>query len=233
MSKAAEKYRLKYDSTIIAASFENSRSIAIEEETKALIGNKALEKKVKTALAKDGVSSVDALAYFYAAESGAALVKKSKGETLFQEASLLRFKWLMRGLELELLDKVLFVAGIDVTRLYLWKTGDGLLPQPLDNGVVASNGSEVLVVELTGLNRISGYMNFKNMQNGDTIIVREYVKLLSSSSYSEYDSQQYDNAQAEPVVYFKTKPTQFGTKITMQQTSGAPRDIEYDFFKEA
>jgi hypothetical protein len=233
LSHAAKKYAVKYDPALIAQKYASVQEIAIEEETIALIGNKALEKRVKNALLKDSISSLELLPYFYCAENGAALVKKYRGGTLIQEASLLRFKWLIRGLELDLLDKVLFVAGIDVTRLLLWNVGAARLPQPLGNGVFTADSSEYLVVELTGLNRLMGYINLKNMQAGDTIIIREYVKLLSSSSYSEYDKTLYVGVQVEPVIYFKSKEVQFGVRVTLQQTAGSYRNIEYDFFKEA
>jgi hypothetical protein len=233
LSHAVKKYATKYDPQTIGAKFQQSKALAIQGETEAINRNALLEQRVKQTLRNDNISSTQLLAYFYVAESAQLLVRKYKAGTLTLEASLLRFKWLQQGLELDLLDKVLFVAGVDVNKLMMWNVGAPILPQPLGSGVLNADGSEQLVAEITGLNRIMGYVNLINLQAGDSVILKQYVKLLFLGSYSKYDEQPYSDVQPDPVIYIRSKESQFGVKITLQQTGGVNRSFEYDFFKEA
>ena len=231
--KAKKKYAAKYDSQSIGAKFEQSKAIALQYQGAYIPSLFELKKKVYNALENDGLNSTELLAYFYVAEMGVRLVRKYKAGTLTLEASLLRFKWLQQGLELELLDRVLFIAGIDISKLLRWNVGAPILPQSLVSGTLTADGTEQLIAEITGLNRIMGYVNLINLQAGDTVILKQYVKLLYLGSYWKYDEHSYSDVQAEPVVYIRSKESQFGVKITLQQTSGLYRDFEYDFFKEA
>lgn len=233
MSHALKKYTVKYDSNTIGTKFEQSKALAIQGEAEAIHRNALLEQKVKQALRTESISSTQLLAYFYIAESAQLLTRKYRAGTLALEASLLRFKWIQQGLELGLLDRVLFLAGIDVSKLMMWNVGAPILPQPLGSGVLTADGLEQLVAEITGLNRIMGYVNLSNLQAGDSVILKQYVKLLFLGSYSKYDEQSYSGVQTDPVVYIRSKESQFGVKITLQQTVGVNRSFEYDFFKEA
>jgi len=88
------------------------------------------------------------------------------------------------------------------------------------------------VIELTGLATLEGHIDLSNMQAGDRIVIREYIKLKSGGSYALYADGEYVDAQAEPAVHFVKLPAKYGVKITLEQTAGTIRDFDYNFFKE-
>jgi lipopolysaccharide export system protein LptA len=97
-------------------------------------------------------------------------------------------------------------------------------------GSITANGSEQTVTEISEATRISGYINLTNLQAGDTVVIRQYIKLFSS--YQKYEEESYSDAQAKPIIYIRPKEIASGTKVTIQQTAGVFRDFEYKFIKE-
>ena len=103
---------------------------------------------------------------------------------------------------------------------------------PLTGGVIVMNGSEQTVVEYIGMGRVMGYLDLTSMASGDTIVIRQYVRLRRDGGYKRYAEETYSGAQPDPVVYVKPKESNYGIKITLQQTAGTFKLIEYNFLKE-
>jgi hypothetical protein len=102
-------------------------------------------------------------------------------------------------------------------------------------GTVAMDGTEKNVVldEVTGNPQrfLEGYIDLTPMQSGDTIIVRQYMKIASAGNYVKYAEETYSGAQTLPLLYITTKTGRYGIKITAQQTSGTNRTLTYQFFR--
>lgn len=232
-SRAQHKYAAKFHPPTIGAKFEATKALAIQYHNDSIPSLFELKKKVYAALQNEVINSNELLSYFYFGESALKLSERFSGETLKLEAAILRFDWTKRGLDEDLLDRVLFLVGINPSLLVVFGGGAGILPQPLVNGTLTADGSEQLVASLSGLNRLMGYISLKNMAGGDTVIIREYMIIGVGGPYEEYHEITYSDVQSEPLVYIKTKPIQFNAKITLQQTAGGFRNFEYDFMKEA
>jgi hypothetical protein len=102
-------------------------------------------------------------------------------------------------------------------------------------GSVAMDGTEKNVVldEVTGNPQrfLEGYIDLTPMASGDTIVVRQYMKIASAGNYVKYAEETYSAAQTLPLLYITTKSGKYGIKITAQQTAGTNRTLQYQFFR--
>jgi hypothetical protein len=102
-------------------------------------------------------------------------------------------------------------------------------------GTVAMNGTELNVVldEVTGNPQrfLEGYIDLTPMDSGDTIVVRQYMKIASAGAYVKYAEETYSGAQTLPLLYIVSKSGRYGIKITAQQTAGTNRTLQYQFFR--
>lgn len=97
-------------------------------------------------------------------------------------------------------------------------------------GTLGSDGTEQTVAEITEAVRLSGYISLANMQAGDTVVLRQYVKLFDT--YERYAEDEYSDVQGSPMVYFTPKEISSGLKVTLRQTIGPSRNFSYKFIKE-
>jgi hypothetical protein len=102
-------------------------------------------------------------------------------------------------------------------------------------GTVAMDGTEKAVVldEVSGnpSRFLEGYIDLTPMASGDTIVVRQYMKIASAGNYVKYAEETYTGAQSLPLLYITTKSGRYGIKITAQQTAGTNRTLTYQFFR--
>jgi len=103
----------------------------------------------------------------------------------------------------------------------------------LGSGKMVADGTEQIVFEFVCQEPfvIDGYVNLKEMEAGDVIVIREYVKLAVDKEYGLYDDETYSGAQERPMVYVRPKPSIYGAKITLQQTAGVFKSFEWEFYK--
>jgi hypothetical protein len=108
-----------------------------------------------------------------------------------------------------------------------------LAPTTPSEGSVTADGSEQTVVEATGTLefQLDGYIDLTNMASGDTVVVREYMKIQSAGDYVKYAEETYSGAQSIPLLHILTKPARYGLKVTLRQTAGTNRSYPYQFFK--
>jgi hypothetical protein len=103
--------------------------------------------------------------------------------------------------------------------------------EPFAKGTIVADGSEQVVMEVSGSVRVSGYISLANMEAGDTVIIKQYMKLLNGE-YKRYASETYTGAQENPIVYITPKELASAIKVTLQQTSGTYKTFDYLFIKE-
>jgi len=103
---------------------------------------------------------------------------------------------------------------------------------PIEDTLTA-NGTEQVVVEATGTLefKLEGYIDLSNLSSGDTVVIREYMKIKSTGEYKKYAEEKYSGSQPLPLLHIITKPSRYGLKITLQQTAGTYRSFDYQFFK--
>jgi hypothetical protein len=100
-------------------------------------------------------------------------------------------------------------------------------------GSLLMNGSEQTLVEKTddktGL--LEGMINLTPMASGDTVVVREYMQVLSTGTYAKYAEETYTGAQTIPLLQIMTRISTHDIKVTIQQTAGTYRTFEYSFVR--
>lgn len=95
---------------------------------------------------------------------------------------------------------------------------------------------ETVVVEVgqqTNEYVVEGYIDLSNMEDGDTVVVREYLG-TGHGTERIFISNTYANRQNEPIVRFYTKTIDRESRyrVTITQTSGSVRTFPYTFIVE-
>ena len=99
--------------------------------------------------------------------------------------------------------------------------------------VTLSIGTEVSIVEIgtqTDHYIVEGWIDLGNLQDGDEVTVKEYVK-VDGVNYRLFVATGYSGPVSEPIIRFhsKTLCKDFSYKVTITQTSGTARDVPYCF----
>ena len=105
---------------------------------------------------------------------------------------------------------------------------------PIEDTLTADGTEQNLVLdEISGNPQryLEGYVDLSNMASGDTIVIRQYMKIKETGSYVKYAEETFSGAQSLPMLYIVTKPAKYGLKITLQQTAGTYRSFDYQFFR--
>jgi len=102
-------------------------------------------------------------------------------------------------------------------------------------GTVVMDGTEKNVVldEVSGnpSRFLEGYIDLTPMASGDTIVIRQYMKIAATGDYVKYAEETYSGAQSLPLLYIVSKSGRYGIKITAQQTAGSYRTLGFQFFR--
>jgi hypothetical protein len=128
-----------------------------------------------------------------------------------------------------------FEAGTGTRKGYIDRLANiEAFDTPLE-GSVAMDGTEknIILDEITGNPQrfLEGYIDLTPMASGDTIVIRQYMKITSAGNYVKYAEETYSGAQSLPLLYVTTKSGRYGIKVTAQQTGGTNRTLTYQFFR--
>ena len=100
-------------------------------------------------------------------------------------------------------------------------------------GSLLMTGAEQTLVEKTddkaGL--LEGMINLTPMTATETVVVREYMQVLSTGAYAKYAEETYSGAQTIPLLQIMTRISTHDIKVTIQQTVGTNRTFEYSFVR--
>jgi hypothetical protein len=94
---------------------------------------------------------------------------------------------------------------------------------------IYADGTEQTLLDIGQGALITGYIDLSEMQAEDTVVLRMYVKVRSDADYKLYATQTYKDAQGEPIVCILPRYTAYGTRLTLQQTSGEYKRFRYIF----
>ena len=76
---------------------------------------------------------------------------------------------------------------------------------------------------------VEAYISLNNMVAGDTFLVLEEIRDQDDATYRELGRTTFYDAQTSPMVWFEPK-TCMGWRASIQRTSGADRNITYQYF---
>jgi len=128
-----------------------------------------------------------------------------------------------------------FEAGTGARKTYIDRLARiEAFDDPIE-GTVTMDGTEKNVVldEITGNppRFLEGYIDLSPMASGDTIVVRQYMKIAADGDYVKYAEETYSGAQSLPLLYITTKSGRYGIRVTAQQTAGVNRVLTFQFFR--
>jgi hypothetical protein len=101
-------------------------------------------------------------------------------------------------------------------------------------GTVTLTGSEQTLIS-TSDNKshvVTGQIDLSNMASGDTVEVIQYMMVKSGGTFRAYADEVYTGAQTLPLLNINTKKGKYGVKVTIKQTGGTYRTVDYLFEKE-
>lgn len=111
-------------------------------------------------------------------------------------------------------------------------TSGGIIQTEISSTTLTADGTEQDILNETDIGKYEGYIDLSNMALGDSVTIKEYVKLKIGGNLRQYATNTYTDAQTEPVIHQVRKLTIHGIRITLEQTAGVNRDYDYNFLRE-
>ena len=108
----------------------------------------------------------------------------------------------------------------------------GMMLDAFLDGTLSMDGTEQTLMEYVKVARIMGYLDLWNMEAGDVVVVRQYMRIKPETPYRKYEGATYSGPQDPPIVYLTPKESDYGNKITVQQTVGDLKSFNYNFIRE-
>jgi hypothetical protein len=105
---------------------------------------------------------------------------------------------------------------------------------PIEGTLTADGTEQNLVLDEIPGNPprfLDGYVDLSAMAEGDTVVIRQYVSLVTPVSYKKYAEETFSGPQALPLLYITTKTGRYGIKVTLQQTAGTFKTFPFQFFR--
>jgi len=80
--------------------------------------------------------------------------------------------------------------------------------------------------------QVDGYIDLSQLASGESITVREYMKIKPGGNYVLYAQETYTGVQDLPLLHITTKPSRYGLKIELVMSSApsANRSFDYQLF---
>ncbi len=122
------------------------------------------------------------------------------------------------------------VFGLMVLKALIDAINSPTFETPVE-ATITMDGTEKVLVEKTDgvIALVEGYVDLSNMAGGDTIVIRQYMKVKTGAAYVKYAEETYSGAQAIPLIYISAKPANIAIKLTAQQTAGVNRSLDCQF----
>jgi hypothetical protein len=105
---------------------------------------------------------------------------------------------------------------------------------PIEGTLTADGTEQTLILDEVAGNPsrfLDGLVDLNAMAAGDTVVIRQYLSLVTPVAYRKYAEETYSGAQTLPALYIVTKTGRYGIKITLQQTAGTYKSFPYQFFR--
>ena len=103
----------------------------------------------------------------------------------------------------------------------------------ISSSITMTGAEQILLEQPDGIiSRISGYIDLTNLAGGDTVIIRMYLRVISGGAWRLYHQDEYNGPVAPAVVHVVERPENHGLRLTLQQTAGVNKVIDYEFYQE-
>jgi hypothetical protein len=130
-----------------------------------------------------------------------------------------------------LLDATPF-AGADVAAVKARADAVPAFEVPVEDSIVM-DGTELKLVEKDDdkMGLLEGYIDLTPMEAGDTIVIRQFIRVKTGGEYVQYNEETYSDAQSSPLLHVVTKAAKTAIKVTAEQTAGTNRTLDVQFFR--
>jgi len=93
------------------------------------------------------------------------------------------------------------------------------------------DGSEQRLFEYSRVEpfRLDGYVDLQHLRDGDRVVLRQYVRIKPDGALKLYEASEYVGIQAKPMVHITPKTFLYGVLVTIQQTEGTYKVIDWEF----
>ena len=93
------------------------------------------------------------------------------------------------------------------------------------------DGTEQTLFESTELGEYSGYIFLDQMESGDEIVIRVYIKDVEDGNYKKREEVPFSGVQDCPAIEVRPIIGKVGIKVTAQQTAGTYKTVTSMWFK--
>jgi len=76
---------------------------------------------------------------------------------------------------------------------------------------------------------VDGYIDLSALQSGESITVKEYMKIKSGGAYVLYAQETYTGTQDIPLLHLTTKPARYGLKVELVMSSAPSGNRSFDY----
>jgi len=98
-------------------------------------------------------------------------------------------------------------------------------------GSLLMDGTEQNLFTLLQTKFLGGYIDLSPLIATETIVIRQYIQIKSGGSLIKSNEQTKIGLLTKPLLEFPMKPNGHGFRVTLQQTSGTFRTIDFEFFE--
>jgi hypothetical protein len=228
-----EMWNRKMDPSIYATYLEKTKPLALPKVASYQITHEYIISTVKSALQSYPSEIPIMQEYMWYAEKMWKISQKYKSTALQNEADALFLYYLARGRLENALRTIALAFNIKISSsdIIFERIGVPSLLSIIGKGTVLTDGTEQTILTYVGTAIIQGYIDLSNMQSGDEVTIRVYVKIKETGDFVLYAPETYRDEQPAPAIYMTPKLSGYAFKVTIQQTQGTYKNFDYLFTK--
>jgi hypothetical protein len=189
---------------------------------------------VKGVLAALGTEQSLLQEYMWYAEKLWKYTQQYGGDALQRQADALYLWYLARGRNDVALRAVAQSLGVKISPLeeIVERVLAPALISVVAKGTLTADGTEQALLEYSGrISTIAGYVDLGNMEEGDVVVIRIYVRVTEDSDFRLYRSETFEGRQVEGALYVLPRLSGLAMRVTLQQTAGTFKTFGYLFVK--
>jgi len=222
------KWTVKTEPEVFTPIYEKMRPIMVERAIAFQSKHQAQITRIRNLIEQYITNPYLKMSYVSYGQRIAKIAEKYGGKAAIMAAVGELLLWKQRGLDEIMLISIAKLFNLDVT---MWIP---TLIERIGEGDVVASITETIVIDYVGpLAMISGWLDLSNMEDGDEVIIRLYVKTEEAGEYKLYSSDTFTGKQEAPALYLTPKLSAYGYRVTIQQTAGTPKAFHYFFARTA
>jgi len=233
---ASLRFRLwdaKVKGDVYATQLKAVKPVVLDRVAHYQVIHEYLISLVRNIVGQYGVEGALVQEYMWYAQKLWKFTQMYRSNALQIQADALFLWYLARGRNEVVLRAIAKALGIKIssTEVIFERVGLVILLEEIGKGTLVADGTEQTVVEYVGTAVIQGYIDLQNMEAGDEVRIKVYVKVREDGDYKLYEESTYADVQPKPAICFVPRLSGFAFKTTLQQTAGVFKSFDYVFVR--